>query len=386
MIKLLKDILYKCRLTEVVGNTNIAVEHITADSRDVRSFSVFFAVPGTTRDGHDFIETAISKGAVAIVLERMPEKKVDGITYVQVSSVAESLGIVAGNFYDNPSEEIKLIGITGTNGKTTTTTLLFKLFRLLNNPCGLLSTVVNRINDKTIAATHTTPDAITLNRLLREMVDSGCEYCFMEVSSHALHQYRVAGVRFTGAVFTNITHDHLDYHKTFNDYIKAKKMLFDMLPGSAFALVNNDDNHSEVMVQNCKARQRTYGMKTMADYRVKILENQFTGMHLLLGGKDLYTKIIGAFNAYNLLAVYAVALELGMDQMDVLTTMSLLSSVDGRFEHVRSSQGISAVVDYAHTPDALKNVLSTIKDVRTGNEQVITVVGCGGDRDREKRP
>lgn len=386
MIKLLQDILYKCRLQEIVGNTHIAIEHLSADSRDVKPFSLFFAVTGTQTDGHSYINSAIEKGAVAIVCERIPEERKSHVTYIQVPNAAEALGTIASNYFDHPSKEIKLIGITGTNGKTTVATLLYRLFRLLNYRTGLLSTVVNRINDKALAATHTTPDAITLNRLLREMVESDCEYCFMEVSSHAIHQHRVTGIHFTGGVFTNITHDHLDYHKTFNEYIKAKKGLFDMLPSGAFALVNNDDNHGEIMVQNTKARVRTFGLKTMTDFKVKVLENQFTGLHLLISGKDFYTKIVGTFNAYNLLTVYAVAAELGIDQLDILTTMSLLNSVDGRFQVVRSADGISAIVDYAHTPDALKNVLSTIKDVRTGNEKVITVVGCGGDRDRTKRP
>lgn len=385
-MKLLKDILYGCRLIDVKGSTNTAIEHLTNDSREIRSFSLFVAVRGTVTDGHSYIESAVSKGAVAIVCEELPEEMDPEVTYVKVDDAAKSLGFIAANYFDHPSEKVKVIGVTGTNGKTSCTTLLYKLFRLLNKPSGLLSTVVNRINDRKIPATHTTPDAIRLQSLLREMADQGIEYCFMESSSHAIHQHRVTGVKFAGAVFTNITHDHLDYHGTFNNYIKAKKGLFDMLPSSAFALVNNDDNHSEVMVQNCKGRHRTFGLKTMADYRAKVLENQFTGLHLTIDGKDLYTKLIGGFNAYNLLAVYAVAIELGMDQLDVLTSMSMLGNVDGRFEHLKSAEGITGIVDYAHTPDALKNVLETITDIRSGNEQVITVVGCGGDRDTTKRP
>lgn len=385
-MKFLKDILYKCRLKEVLGSTNVAVEHIASDSRLVKPFTVFVAVRGTVTDGHNYIASAIEKGAVAVVCEELPEERPDTVTFVQVDEAAKSLGYIASNFYDNPSEEVKVVGITGTNGKTTCATLLYQLFRLLNQPTGLLSTVVNRINDQQIEATHTTPDAIALNALLRKMADKGIEYCFMEASSHAIHQHRVTGIQFAGGVFTNITHDHLDYHGTFNEYIKAKKGLFDMLPSSAFALVNNDDLHSEVMVQNCKAKVRTFGLKTMTDYRVKVLENQFTGLHLNLDGKDLYTKLVGGFNAYNLLAVYAVSMELGMDQMDVLTSMSMLGSVEGRFQYVESKDGIIGIVDYAHTPDALLNVLKTIKDIRTGNEQVITVVGCGGDRDKDKRP
>lgn len=385
-MRFLKDILYKCRLQEVQGSTNVAIEHITADSREVRPFTLFIAVKGTLTDGHVYIDAAIKKGAVAIVCETLPQDKPEHVTFIQVDDSAKSLGLIAANFYDTPSEKVKVIAVTGTNGKTTTVTLLYQLFRLLNKKTGLLSTVVNKINDQQIPATHTTPDAITLNRLLREMADKGIEYCFMEASSHAIHQHRVQGVKFTGGVFTNISHDHLDYHKTFNDYIKAKKGLFDSLPSQAFALVNNDDNHAEVMVQNCKGRIRTFGLKTMCDYRAKVLENQFSGLQLNINGKDLYTKLIGGFNAYNLLAVYAVAMELGMDEMDTLTNMSMLGNVEGRFQYQQSRSGIIAIVDYAHTPDALKNVLSTIKDIRSGNEQVITIVGCGGDRDKEKRP
>lgn len=385
-MKLLKDILYGCRLQEVEGSTNTAIEHIANDSRDVRPFTLFFAVPGTRVNGHEFIDQAIRAGAVAVVCETMPEERSHEVTYVKVDDAAKSLGLCAANYFDHPSEKVKVVGVTGTNGKTTCVTLLYKLFRLLNQPTGLLSTVVNKINDRQIPATHTTPDAISLQRLLREMADSGIEYCFMEASSHAIHQHRVTGLKFAGGVFTNISRDHLDYHGTFNNYIKAKKGLFDLLPSSAFALINNDDNHSEVMVQNCKGRTRTFGLKTMADYRAKVLENQFSGLHLLLDGKDLYTKLIGGFNAYNLLAVYGVAMELGMDQLDVLTSMSMLSNVDGRFEYFKSQNDITAIVDYAHTPDALENVLSTIQDIRSGNEQVIVVVGCGGDRDKGKRP
>lgn len=385
-MKLLKDILYKCRTTSAVGTTNIAIEQIAADSRKVKPFSLFVAVRGTVTDGHAYIDQAIEKGAVAIVSETLPAVQAAGITYITVENSAEALGYIAANFYDNPSEKVKVIAVTGTNGKTTTVTLLYQLFRLLNKPTGLLSTVVNRLNDKKIDATHTTPDAISLNALLRQMADMRIEYCFMEASSHAIDQHRVTGVQFAGAVFTNITHDHLDYHGSFNEYIKAKKGLFDRLPAGSFALMNNDDNHSEVMVQNCKGRVVTYGMKTMCDFRAKLLEHQFNGMHLVIDNKDLYTKLIGSFNAYNILAVYAVARELGMDQLDVLTNMSLLGSVEGRFQYIRSKNELTGIIDYAHTPDALKNVLATIQEIRTGNEQIITVVGCGGDRDRGKRP
>ncbi len=385
-MKVLKDILYKCRILNAKGAMNAAIEHIASDSRLVCPFTLFVAVRGSVTDGHHYIDQAIAKGATAVVCEALPETCNEKVTYITVENSAEALGYIAANFYDNPSEQVKVVAVTGTNGKTTTVTLLYQLFRLLNRPTGLLSTVVNRMNDKKIEATHTTPDAITLQQYLRQMADMRIEYCFMEASSHAIDQHRVTGVKFTGAVFTNITHDHLDYHGNFNNYIKAKKALFDRLPAGAFALVNNDDSHAEVMVQNCKSRLITYGMKTMSDYRARLLEHQFSGMQLLIDNKDLYTKLIGTFNASNLLAVYAVARELGMDQLDVLTNMSMLGSVEGRFQYLRSAKQVTGIVDYAHTPDALKNVLRTISDIRTGNEQVITVVGCGGDRDREKRP
>lgn len=364
----------------------MAVEHVASDSRLVKPFSLFVAVRGTQSDGHAYIEQAIQRGAVAVVCEEIPAVKAEKVTYVAVENAAEALGYIASNFYDNPSEQVKVVAVTGTNGKTTTVTLLYQLFRLLNKPSGLLSTVVNRINDRKIAATHTTPDAIQLNKLLREMADARIEYCFMEASSHAIDQHRVTGVKFALSVFTNITHDHLDYHGNFNNYIKAKKGLFDRMPSGSTVIINNDDNHGEIMVQNCKSRVVTYGMKTMSDYRAKLLEHQFTGMQLLLDSKELFTKLIGGFNAMNLLAVYAVARELGMDQLDVLTNMSMLGSVEGRFQYLRSKSGITGIVDYAHTPDALGNVLETIGEIRTRNEQVITVVGCGGDRDRTKRP
>ncbi len=385
-MKALKDILYRCRTVAASGPTNVAIEHLASDSREVKPFTLFVAVRGTVVDGHSYIANAVARGAVAVVCEEMPTELAKGVTYVQVENSAEALGYIASNFYDNPSEQVKVIAVTGTNGKTTTVTLLYQLFRLLNKPAGLLSTVINRLNDKKIPSTHTTPDAIRLNALLREMADMRIEYCFMVASSHAIDQHRVTGVKFTGAVFTNITHDHLDYHGNFNNYIKAKKGLFDRMPSGSFALVNTDDNHSEVMVQNCKSRLVTYGMKTMSDYRAKLLEHHFNGMHLLIDGKEIFTKLIGQFNASNLLVVYAVARELGMDQMAVLTNMSMLGSVEGRFQYLRSRNEITGIVDYAHTPDALRNVLNTVAEIRTRNEQVITVVGCGGDRDREKRP
>lgn len=385
-MRLLKDILFKTRIQQVLGSTNVAIEHITMDSRQVKPLSLFVAVTGATTDGHNYISKAIEQGATAIICERIPENFPPNVTVVQVQNSAESLGYIASNYYDDPSEKIAIVAITGTNGKTTTATLLYQLARKMGFKAGLLSTVVNIINDRKIPATHTTPDAITLNQLLAEMVQEGCAYCFMEASSHALHQHRMTGLKLRGAIFTNITHDHLDYHKTFNDYIKAKKMLFDMLPSSAFAIVNHDDRHSDVMLQNCKASRKTLALQSMADYKAKIIENGFSGLHLMIDSQDLYTQIIGAFNAYNILSVYATAMELGMDKMEVLTAISTLQPPEGRFQYAKTKGGITAIVDYAHTPDALKNVLRTIRDIRTGNEQVITVVGCGGDRDRTKRP
>ena len=385
-MKVLSDILYKCRIKEVIGSTNIAIDDLELDSRKVRPMTLFVAMRGFTVDGHQYVGKAIENGANSIVCEVLPEEMSDNVTYIVVQDSAESLGAIAANFFDNPSEELQVIAITGTNGKTTTATLLFDLFKSLGHKVGLLSTVINLIGNKKIAATHTTPDAISINRLIRQMVKEGCKYCFMEASSHAIHQRRTAGIQFAGALFTNITHDHLDYHQSFNEYIKAKKQLFDDLPATGFALYNEDDTHGEIMVQNTKAKIKTFGLKTMADYKAKVLENQFSGLQVNIDGRDMYSRLIGGFNAYNLLSVYSIAVELGIDQMEVLTHLSSLKSVEGRFQYIKTEKDVTAVVDYAHTPDALKNVLSTIADIRTGNERVITVVGCGGDRDADKRP
>jgi UDP-N-acetylmuramoyl-L-alanyl-D-glutamate--2,6-diaminopimelate ligase len=385
-VKLLKDILFRSRILQVFGSTHVAIEHITMDSRDVKPFSLFVAVCGVTVNGHDYIDKAIASGAVAIICEKIPDYPTGNITFIQVPNSAESLGYIASNFFDNPSDKIQLIAVTGTNGKTTIATLLYRLARKMGFKAGLLSTVVNKINDSDIPSTHTTPNAIALNALLADMVNAGCTYCFMEASSHALHQHRLTGVQLRGALFTNITHDHLDYHKTFNEYIKAKKILFDMLPSSAFAITNTDDRHGDIMVQNCKGKVKTMALHSMADYRAKVLENSFTGLHLVIDNHDVYTQLIGGFNAYNILSVYAAAMELGLDKMEVLTAISALQAPDGRFQFIKTPNGITAVVDYAHTPDALKNVLKTIADIRTGNEQVISLVGCGGDRDKTKRP
>lgn len=382
---LLSDILYRTRIKQVEGSTDITVTNISLDSRNLDEQSMFAALRGTQVDGHKYITQAIENGASSILCEYLPEKLNPEVTYIQVSSSAEALAVVAANFYGNPAEKLKVIAITGTNGKTTTATLLHRLFSSLGIKCGLLSTVVNLIGKTSIVASHTTPDAISLHRLLKNMVDEGCAYCFMEASSHAIHQKRVHALGFSAAVFTNISHDHLDYHRTFDEYIKAKKLLFDELPANAIALVNRDSKHGDVMVQNTKAKVRTYALKSMGDYKGKIIENHFDGLHINLDGNDLYSRLIGGFNGYNLLAVYAVAVEFGLDKLDVLTSLSNIDAVEGRFQHLQQAN-ISAIVDYAHTPDALSNVLKTIKSIRTGNEQVITVVGCGGDRDRSKRP
>lgn len=385
-LKLLSDILYKTRLEEIIGSTNVAISSVTFDSRKVKKDSLFIATRGTASDGHHYIELAIEAGAVAVVCEDLPETLNENVTYVKVLDSSASLGYIACNFYDNPSEKLKLVGITGTNGKTTTVTLLFNLFRGLGNNVGLLSTVENKINTTVIPSTHTTPDALALNELLAKMVEAGCQYAFMEVSSHAIVQHRITGLKFTGAAFSNITHDHLDYHKTFEEYIKAKKMFFDNLQDDAFALTNKDDRNGLVMLQNTKAKKYSYGLKSIADFKCRVVENHLNGLLLSIDNQEVWVKLIGSFNAYNVLVAYSVAILLKQDKVQVLTTLSNLNSVEGRFQYIKSKNGIVAIVDYAHTPDALKNVLETIKDIRTGNEQVITLVGCGGDRDAAKRP
>ena len=347
---------------------------------------MFIATVGVTVDGHNFIDKAIELGAIAVVCETLPSSLNENVTYIKVLNSSEALGFIACNFYDNPSEKLKLVGVTGTNGKTTTVTLLFNLFRGLGYNVGLLSTVENKINNTIIPSTHTTPDALSLNELLNQMVDEGCQYAFMEVSSHAVVQHRITGLKFTGGAFTNITHDHLDYHKTFDEYIKAKKLFFDNLSDDAFALTNKDDKNGLVMLQNTKAKKVTYALKSIADYKCRVMENHLNGLLLNIDNQEVWIKLIGSFNAYNALVVYSISQLLKQDKVQVLTTLSNLNSVEGRFQYVKSKNGIIAIVDYAHTPDALKNVLETIKDIRTGNEQVVTVVGCGGDRDSAKRP
>ncbi|MFN3875001.1 MAG: UDP-N-acetylmuramoyl-L-alanyl-D-glutamate--2,6-diaminopimelate ligase [Flavobacteriales bacterium] len=385
-MKLLKEILYGVPIEQVEGSTNTAIERIAFDSRAVQPLSAFVAVPGTKADGHDFIATAVAAGASAIICERMPERFAEGVAYVRVKDAAEALALMAAGFHDHPSRRLKLIGITGTNGKTSVATLLYRLFRRLGHKCGLISTVETRIGQKALPSTHTTPDALRLNTLLSEMAASGVTHCFMEVSSHSVVQHRVTGLRFAGGVFTNITHDHLDYHGTFAEYIKAKKRFFDQLPATAFALVNADDPNSGVMVQNTRAVKRSYALRSLADHQARIIENQLTGLHLSIDGHDLYARLVGEFNASNLLAVYSVALLLGQAPLDILTALSDLEPPRGRFQIVRGASGVIGIVDYAHTPDALKNVLSTIAAVLAGQERVITVIGCGGDRDRAKRP
>ncbi len=384
---ILKDILYGVSLQQVTGPTNVDVNSLQIDSREVSSGDCFIAVRGTVSDGHHFISQCIQKGVRVIVCETIPESINDKVTYVKVESSSQALGIIASNFYGSPSEKMKVVGVTGTNGKTSTVTLLFRLLRALEKNAGLLSTVQNQINEEIIPSTHTTPDTISLNKLMRQMVDSGCEYCFMEVSSHALEQNRVVGLKFTGGVFTNLTHDHLDYHKTFENYLKAKKKFFDELPSSAFALTNADDRNGNVMVQNTKAVKHKYSLKNPSEFKTKVLENSVTGLQLEIDGVEMHTRLIGEFNAYNLTAVYAVARLLGCEKQEVLTVLSSLTPPEGRFDQVVSPQEkIVGIVDYAHTPDALKNVLQTIQSVRSGNENVLTVVGCGGDRDAKKRP
>lgn len=386
-MKTLSDILIRTSPVQVQGATAIEVGSLCIDSRKVTTGSVFIAVPGTLSDGHQFIDKAIELGAVAIVCETMPAALQQDVAYIQVKSSALTAGIMADTFYDCPSQELKVIGITGTNGKTTTATLLYKLFEKLGHKCGLLSTVQNHIHDQVEIATHTTPDSISVHGLLRRMVDAGCTYAFMEVSSHAVHQHRIAGIYFAGGVFTNITHDHLDYHKTFDEYIRVKKTFFDELPADAFALTNADDKRGMVMLQNTKATKNTYSLRVPATIKGRVLENNLTGLVMNVDGQEAHFRMIGTFNAYNLLAVYGAAKLLGEDKMNILAELSGLHGAAGRFEtYMSPNDKILGIVDYAHTPDALINVLATINQLRTNGQQLITVVGCGGDRDKAKRP
>lgn len=384
---LLQDILYKVPIRSVIGSTAIEAVSLQLDSRKVTEGAVFIAIKGTVVDGHQFIPVAIANKAVAIVCETIPTNIPEGVTFIEVHNSGYAAGLMAHNFFGQPTEKLQLVGVTGTNGKTTIATLLFKLFTRLGYHCGLISTVENKIGDTVIPATHTTPDAINLNSLLRKMADEGCTHVFMETSSHALHQNRVAGLVFKGAIFSNITHDHLDYHKTFDEYIRVKKSFFDTLPVSAFAISNADDKRGPVMLQNTVAEKYFYSLKTMAEFKGKILENGLTGLVMLVNDQEVHFRLIGEFNAYNILAVYGAAICLGEDKNEVLQVLSELTSAEGRFDYfISANEKIIGIVDYAHTPDALINVLSTIKNLKKGFEQVITVVGCGGDRDKAKRP
>ncbi|SHG74034.1 UDP-N-acetylmuramoylalanyl-D-glutamate--2,6-diaminopimelate ligase [Flavobacterium micromati] len=382
----LKDILYKVAIESMQGSTEISINKIDFDSRKIGANDVFIAIRGTISNGHDYINKAIQQGATVIVCDTLPETIEKGITYVQVKDTNSALAFMAANFFGNPSQKLKLIGITGTNGKTTIASLLFQLFQKAGHKVGLLSTVKIVVDVIEYKATHTTPDSITINHYLKEMVDAGVEYCFMEVSSHGVHQKRTEALHFVGGIFTNLSHDHLDYHPTFAEYRDVKKSFFDSLPKTAFVLTNVDDKNGQIMLQNTAAKKVTYALKTYADYKAQILENQLSGLLLKVNGNEVWVKLIGTFNAYNLLAIYGTAVELGMESLEVLRLMSNLESVSGRFQFIVSTTNITAIVDYAHTPDALDNVLKTINNIRTKNEQLITIVGCGGNRDKAKRP
>ncbi|WP_272021837.1 UDP-N-acetylmuramoyl-L-alanyl-D-glutamate--2,6-diaminopimelate ligase [Olleya namhaensis] len=382
----LKDILYKVTLDAVVGSTDVLVRNIQFNSRSIGVNDVFVAIKGSLTDGHHYIDKAIQQGAIVVVCQEVPVSTKSGITYIKVDDSSRALAIMAANFYGNPSENLKLVGVTGTNGKTTVASLLYQLFKKAGYKVGLLSTVKIMVDNEVFKATHTTPDSLTINQYLKQMNDQGVEFCFMEVSSHGIHQNRTLGLKFEGGIFTNLSHDHLDYHDTFAEYRDVKKRFFDELPKSAFALINGDDKNGSIMLQNTKAKQYTYALKTYADYKAQILENQFSGLLLKLNENEVWVRLIGTFNAYNILAIFATAELLGLEKQESLRLISELESVSGRFQFVISDQKITAIVDYAHTPDALKNVLETINDIRTKNEDVITVVGCGGDRDVTKRP
>ena len=382
----LKDILYKVPLERVLGNTNVAVTDLHFDSRKVSLNDVFVAIKGTQSDGHDYIGKAVNQGAIAVVCEVLPEQQIHGVTYIKVKDTSYALAIMAANYYNNPSQNLRLVGVTGTNGKTTIASLLYQLFNKAGYKVGLLSTVKVMVDKQEYKATHTTPDSISINKFLAQMNEEGVEFCFMEVSSHGIDQNRIEGLIFEGGIFTNLSHDHLDYHKTFASYRDVKKRFFDGLPKHAFALTNVDDKNGELMLQNTQAKKVSYALKSHADYRANILENQLSGLLLKVNDQEVWVKLIGSFNAYNVLAIYATAELLGLEQIEALQLVSELESVSGRFQYLISPQNITAIVDYAHTPDALRNVLETINDIRTKNEALITVVGAGGDRDASKRP
>lgn len=385
-MKILKDILYKVAIESVTGSTEIAVNKIDFDSRKIEDNDVFIAIRGSLSDGHDYIEKAIQLGAIAVICDALPDNPAKGITYIKVKDTNTALAFMAANYFGNPSEKLKLVGVTGTNGKTTIASLLFQLFQKAGFKVGLLSTVKIMVDETEYNATHTTPDSITINHYLNEMIEAGVTHCFMEVSSHGIHQKRTEALHFVGGIFTNLSHDHLDYHPTFAEYRDVKKSFFDSLPKTAFALSNIDDKNGPVMLQNTVARKRTYALKTYADFKAQILESQLSGLLLKVNDNEVWVKLIGTFNAYNVLAIYGTAVELGMDSLEALRLLSDLESVSGRFQYIISEGNITAIVDYAHTPDALDNVLKTIADIRTKNEQLITVVGCGGNRDKTKRP
>ena len=383
----LRDILYKVNIRSVVGSTDLEIGDVQIDSRKIKDGSLFIAVKGVAFDGHQFIDKAIQAGATGVVFEESLAEKKEGIVYVEVENSAAAAGLIAHNFFGQPSEKMKLVGVTGTNGKTTIATLLYKLFTSLGYKCGLLSTVENHIGDKVVPATHTTPDAISLNALLNQMAEKECTHVFMEASSHAIHQHRITGLHFAGGIFSNLTHDHLDYHKNFDEYIRVKKSFFDGLSSSAFAISNADDKRGTVMLQNTNAKKYYYSLKTVADFKGKILDNSLTGLVMVVNDQEVHFRLIGEFNAYNLLAVYGAAICLGEDRQEVLRNLSMLTGAEGRFDYMVSEKDkVIAIVDYAHTPDALLNVLATIRKLKKGFEKIITVVGCGGDRDKTKRP
>lgn len=383
--KKLADLIYKAGITETAGSTHADISNVVCDSRKTTEGSLFVAIKGYTVDGHQYVDQAISSGARAVVCEVLPEKLIEGITYVRVNDTRKALGAIAANYYDDPSGKLQLIGVTGTNGKTTIVRMLYEVFTRMGHPCGMLSTISNIIADQQVGSDLTTPDVLTTNQYLSQMVSAGCRYAFMEVSSHALVQGRTEGIRFAGAVFTNLSHDHLDYHKSFKEYLKSKQKLFNTLDDKAFALTNLDDKNGIIMVQNTRADKKTYSLKAMADYKGKIMENRFSGMHMVIDKKDVWCKLTGTFNAYNVLAVYATGCMLGAGPDDLLTRISSCKSPEGRFDLMIGKNNVIGIVDYAHTPDALENVLQNIREVRTGNERLITVVGCGGNRDKGKR-
>ena len=385
-MSILKDIIYKVAIEAIKGSTDIVIGKIDFDSRKIEKNDLFVAIRGTISDGHDYISKAIDLGASAIICDSFPNDIVEGVTYIQVKDTNAALAVVGANYFGNPSQKLQLVGVTGTNGKTTIASLLYQLYKKAGHKVGLLSTVKIMVDDVEYPATHTTPDSITINSYLALMVEAGVDYCFMEVSSHGVHQKRTESLHFVGGVFTNLSHDHLDYHPTFAEYRDVKKSFFDHLPKTAFALSNIDDKNGSVVLQNTVAKKCSYALKSYADYKAQILESQLSGLLLKVNGNEVWVKLIGTFNAYNLLAIYGTAIELGMESLEALRLLSELESVSGRFQYIVSAENITAIVDYAHTPDALENVLKTINDIRTKNEQLITVVGCGGNRDKTKRP